>query len=371
MNKSKDNFQEIEKINLDNDLNIIEKEINLLKKLYEKIDNQTEELINLLKLKFNLHLKIIENSKPGTEYQKTLYELVSKKYIPNPEFNETGILKEIKSFFKEIPAWKINDKKEYLNEQKKYDEEREKTKEFQLYEIEEKIEKILNIERSNVSVSNEQLEFFGLNEIDRPDFKKCNDLYYKSYYGNTYIKPEGCTLRGELIISETDYQKYKEDILRIQSQLKSDEFKNYLVLNFNKLKKIIKEVCLNILLGKRNKIKDRQNKILNRERNVERIKKQENLEGFIYILTNKSFPNYLKIGSTMKNPKIRAEELSGTGLPFPFEVKFKMLTRNCEILEKKVHSILDKKRVDLEREFFNCSVNEAIQVIEKVVRDAK
>ena len=370
MNKSKDNFQEIEKINLDNDLNIIEKEINLLKKLYEKIDNQTEELINLLKLKFNLHLKIIENSKPGTEYQKTLYELVNKKYILNPEFNETGILKEIKSFFKEIPAWIINDDKKYINEQKKYNEERQKTKEFQLDEIEEKIKEILDIERRNVSVSNEQLKFFGLNETDRPDFEKCNNFYYKTYYGDTYIKPKGCTLKGELIISETDYQKYKEDIFKIQNELNSSEFKSYLVLNFNKLKKIIKEVCLNILLGKRNKIKDRQNKILNRERSIERIKKQKNVEGFIYILTNKSFPNYLKIGSTMKNPKIRAEELSGTGLPFPFEVKFKKLTKNCEILEKKVHSILDKKRVDLEREFFNCSVDEAVKVIEKVVRDA-
>jgi len=99
-----------------------------------------------------------------------------------------------------------------------------------------------------------------------------------------------------------------------------------------------------------------------------RIKKHETTDGYIYILANKAFPNYIKIGSTMKDPRIRAHELTGTGVPFPYEVKFKILTKNCEILEKKVHTILDKKRVDLEREFFECSIEEAKKIIENVVK---
>ena len=99
-----------------------------------------------------------------------------------------------------------------------------------------------------------------------------------------------------------------------------------------------------------------------------RIKKHETTDGYIYILSNKAFPNYIKIGSTMKDPRIRAHELTGTGVPFPYEVKFKILTKNCEILEKKVHTILDKKRVDLEREFFECSIEEAKKIIENVVK---
>ena len=82
------------------------------------------------------------------------------------------------------------------------------------------------------------------------------------------------------------------------------------------------------------------------------------------MLTNKAFPNYIKIGSTMKDPRIRAHELTGTGVPFPYEVKFKIMTKNCEILEKKVHTILEKKRVDLEREFFECPVEEAKKIID-------
>ena len=42
----------------------------------------------------------------------------------------------------------------------------------------------------------------------------------------------------------------------------------------------------------------------------------------------------------MKDPRVRAHELTGTGVPFPYEVEFKILTKNCEILEKKVHTIL-------------------------------
>ncbi len=102
-----------------------------------------------------------------------------------------------------------------------------------------------------------------------------------------------------------------------------------------------------------------------------RIKKHETTDGYIYILSNKAFPNYIKIGSTMKDPRIRAHELTGTGVPFPYEVEFKILTKNCEILEKKVHTILDKKRVDLEREFFECSIEEAKKIIENVVKNGK
>ena len=47
------------------------------------------------------------------------------------------------------------------------------------------------------------------------------------------------------------------------------------------------------------------------------------------------------------------------------------MTKNCEILEKKVHTILDKKRVDLEREFFECSIEEAKKIIENSFLNTK
>ena len=37
------------------------------------------------------------------------------------------------------------------------------------------------------------------------------------------------------------------------------------------------------------------------------------------------------------------------------------------MLEKKVHKLLEGKRVDLEREFFNCTVEQAKKVINNIV----
>ena len=360
----------IEKVNLVNDLDTIEKEIVSLKKLYSEINNYPNILIGLFNKKFTKQLNLIEASKPGTKYQEALTNLVLKKYIPNPEASETGFLNDVKKFFTDIPNWIIDNPENYKSEQKIYDKERKNTDEFDEDVSDNKIDKLLNLE-NNVSVSREQLKYFGLTENDRPDFSKYEELNYKTYYGNTFIKPNGCDLQGELIISDKDYESYKKEIKVILNEINSTKFKEDLISVYNKQKDIIKNVSLNILLGKRNKIKDRLNKFLNRDRHIERLKKQKNTEGYIYILTNKSFPNYLKIGSTMKEPSIRADELNGTGLPFPYEVKIKFLTRNCEILEKKVHSILDKKRVNLEREFFECTVTEAKQIIEKVIKDAR
>ena len=41
-------------------------------------------------------------------------------------------------------------------------------------------------------------------------------------------------------------------------------------------------------------------------------------EGWVYILTNEAMPGLVKIGYTMNDPAIRAEELSSdTGVPLP------------------------------------------------------
>ena len=165
----------------------------------------------------------------------------------------------------------------------------------------------------------------------------------------------------QLHVSYRVSEEFKQRVSKIN---KLDEKKEQKIFN-----KFIKELINDIhelhvvsLLKRRKYLKDRHLHDL-------RIKKHETTDGFIYILTNKAFPKFIKIGSTMKDPKIRAHELTGTGVPFPYEVKFKILTKNCEILEKKVHSILLKKRVDIEREFFECSVEEAKKIIEKVIKN--
>lgn len=43
--------------------------------------------------------------------------------------------------------------------------------------------------------------------------------------------------------------------------------------------------------------------------------------GYVYIISNESFPDLLKIGFTKNSPHYRAQELYTTGLPKPFIVE--------------------------------------------------
>ena len=169
------------------------------------------------------------------------------------------------------------------------------------------------------------------------------------------------------IFSEQHYQKLLEDIANNKNKINSENFINNLKNNFNKLKNIIQKVYLNKLLANRNKINNKIKKKSDTDLSNERIHKQKTHQGYIYILSNKSFPNIIKIGSTMRDPVTRANELSDTSVPFPYQVEYKILTINCEILEKIVHNKLSKHRVDLEREFFNCSIKDAVNIIEETV----
>jgi hypothetical protein len=372
MRRSKPHYLNKEnKTELSEELKKNNTDIDKLKQIHRNIDGLTEKVINLLNEYFKAWEDYIPLAAPGTPYQKALVNLTLKKYIPNPELEDSGILLEVKKFFTEVPEWIIDDEKNFEKDKKIYDKERKKIDLNKYHEVYEKIEKILEIRDRYGSFTIEDLNFYGLNANDRPDFKAVSDLIFNMYYGGSFVKPKGCNLQGEMVITEKDLVRYKKDIEQKKQKINSNEFKKNLELNFNKLKNIIQKVSLSKSLGRRNTINRSLNTILDRERHKDRLESQKTAEGYIYILSNKSFPNYIKIGSTMKDPRIRAQELSDTSVPFPYEVKFKIMTKNCEILEKEVHSILDKKRVDLEREFFECSVEEAKKIIEKVVEIGK
>ena len=96
----------------------------------------------------------------------------------------------------------------------------------------------------------------------------------------------------------------------------------------------------------------------------------EGKEGWVYVLTNEAMPGLVKVGYTMKDPAIRAEELykdsktgAVTGVPMPFVVVYKALVVNPYQVEQAVHKLLEKKRLNEEREFFSCESFEAIRNI--------
>lgn len=85
--------------------------------------------------------------------------------------------------------------------------------------------------------------------------------------------------------------------------------------------------------------------------------------GYVYIFTNECYSNMIKIGRTTRDPRIRARELSTTGVPAPYCVSFYMHSDDCRKLEKEVHKRLEKHRYKGNREFFKYPLQDCIHLI--------
>lgn len=85
----------------------------------------------------------------------------------------------------------------------------------------------------------------------------------------------------------------------------------------------------------------------------------EDVEGYIYCLTNESMPGLVKIGMTTEDPESRTRELSSaTGVPTPFRLEISKRILNPREKERAVHDLLSSLgfRVNEKREFFDCSM---------------
>jgi len=86
-------------------------------------------------------------------------------------------------------------------------------------------------------------------------------------------------------------------------------------------------------------------------------------QGYIYALINPSLHGLVKVGKTVKEPEVRAKEISSdTGVPTPFIVAFKVFVSDCDSAEIFLHSLLQVKgfRINQNREFFNAPLEEII-----------
>ena len=83
----------------------------------------------------------------------------------------------------------------------------------------------------------------------------------------------------------------------------------------------------------------------------------------IYILTNQSMPDTIKIGIT-DNLERRMRELDNTSTPLPFECYYAVEVENASEIEKKIHDGLDDKRIRQNREFFNTTPEQAKSILE-------
>jgi len=90
---------------------------------------------------------------------------------------------------------------------------------------------------------------------------------------------------------------------------------------------------------------------------------------YLYILSNHSLKNnLLKIGFTTKTPESRAKSLSqSTSIPSEFKIEFQAKVTNAELLETRVHLLLEEYRINKRKEFFEIDLDAAIDALNKVI----
>lgn len=93
----------------------------------------------------------------------------------------------------------------------------------------------------------------------------------------------------------------------------------------------------------------------------QKTKLEVKVTGWVYIITNKSMPDVLKVGFTEREPDDRAKELNGTGLPTPYSVVYAIEVSKPRVVEREAHKLLKKHHVG--KEWFRCSVVDAQQAI--------
>ena len=85
----------------------------------------------------------------------------------------------------------------------------------------------------------------------------------------------------------------------------------------------------------------------------------------VYILTNESMPDTIKIGIT-DNLERRIKELDNTSTPLPFECFYAVEVEDASVIEKQLHQGLDDKRIRQNREFFNATPEQAKALLKMV-----
>ncbi len=86
------------------------------------------------------------------------------------------------------------------------------------------------------------------------------------------------------------------------------------------------------------------------------------IDQFVYIVTNPSIPNQIKVGRTTDLDR-RLKELQSSGVPTPYRYEFVILVEDSKASEASAHYALRFNRVASNREFFRIEVNAAIKKI--------
>jgi hypothetical protein len=94
------------------------------------------------------------------------------------------------------------------------------------------------------------------------------------------------------------------------------------------------------------------------------LQRQPGNTGFIYILSTRSQPQFLKIGMTQRTVDERVKEInSATGVIIPYGIRAVWWVDNAAQVEKDLHQLMNDYRVRMDREFFEIAYDKASHTI--------
>lgn len=88
------------------------------------------------------------------------------------------------------------------------------------------------------------------------------------------------------------------------------------------------------------------------------------MKGWVYIISNPSLPGLIKIGFSMKDPDLRAEELDHSGVPYKYKVEYEILIDNPSEIEHNLHNVFHDLHEG--KEWFRIQPAEAIRKIKEI-----
>lgn len=233
-------------------------------------------------------------------------------------------------------------------------------------DIKKTTEKYLVIaSNGNKSILNTITKF--VNEIENM-FIKSIEIEYEYYINKERSKEEQARLR-EQMRQENEERK----ILEQQKKQVEKEEEKY-INEITKVKEMLDST------EDEEKLKQLQAKILELQTQLELVeqkkedivKLQNGKAGYVYIISNVgSFGDKVfKVGMTRRlNPQDRVDELGDASVPFYFDVHSFIFSDNAVGLEQKLHSVLDKRRVNKinsRKEFFNVTVDELQNLVQEI-----
>jgi hypothetical protein len=90
------------------------------------------------------------------------------------------------------------------------------------------------------------------------------------------------------------------------------------------------------------------------------------MSNIIYLLTNPSMPEIVKIGFT-SNLKTRMKSLYSSSVPVPFECYFACTVKDMNFIEQQIHDGFDDFRVNPKREFFRIDPERIVSILKMVM----